>query len=113
MKKNVFSTFLKLKSGSLAFMFVLLFVAASCDTQDDVQPDSRALATDDITAALKNNNWNAPGNSSMKERKPTFNTLLVALAKTGLTSTVAKEELTLFVVVNHLLTTHHRFVYYL
>ncbi|MER2996641.1 fasciclin domain-containing protein [Pontibacter populi] len=96
MKKIIFSSYLKLKSAPLAFMFALLFVAASCDTQDDVQPDSRALVSDNITAALKNNNWSAPGNSSAKERKPTFNTLLVALAKTGLTSTVAKEELTLF-----------------
>ncbi len=95
MKKNVFSSFFKLKPGSFALLFVMMFAAASCDSADNVQPDDSALATADITATLKNsNNWKTPANA--KERKPTFNTLLVALAKTGLTSTVAKEELTLF-----------------
>jgi uncharacterized surface protein with fasciclin (FAS1) repeats len=100
MKKNPFISFLKLKLGPLALMFFLIFIAASCEKQDDVQPDDSLLVSEDIPAALKGNRWDNPGNSAYNKyknaRKPTFNTLLVALAKSGLTSTVAKEKLTLF-----------------
>lgn len=98
MKKHVLSSYLKLKPVALAFMFLLLFVTASCDKQDDVQPDVSQLETEDITQALKNSDWKNYGIYPRwaNTRRPTFNTLLVALAKTRLISTVAKEELTLF-----------------
>mgnify|MGYP005750687921 FL=1 len=104
MKRNINLFLIGYKLVSLTFLFALLFAFAGCDKQDDVQPDSDLLAaSEDIPAMLKKGELkgNAPANANVNaqnkpEHKPTFNTLLVALAKTGLTSTVAREHLTLF-----------------
>lgn len=86
----------------LAFLFAFVFVVSSCEKQDDIQPDAALSATEsDLLTALQSADLKgkapAHANAARKgEKKPTFNTLLVALAKTGLTSTVAREHLTLF-----------------
>lgn len=96
-------SFFRNKLGSLAFLLAMLFVFSACDKQDDAQPETDLLSSsEDILTVLQSTEMmkgKAPANANARkknERRPTFSTLLVALAKTGLTSTVAKNELTLF-----------------
>jgi uncharacterized surface protein with fasciclin (FAS1) repeats len=102
MKKVSTFSILRNKLGSLAFLLALLFAFSGCDKQEDAQPDTDLLSSsEDITTVLQRTDLmkgKAPAHANVhnKDRKPTFSTLLVALAKTGLTSTVAKEHLTLF-----------------
>jgi uncharacterized surface protein with fasciclin (FAS1) repeats len=103
MKKVLTSSIFRYKLGSLAFLLALLFAFSGCDKQEDAQPDADLLSSsEDITTVLQKTDLmkgKAPAHANAhkkNERKPTFSTLLVALAKTGLTSTVAREHLTLF-----------------
>ncbi|PKV63081.1 fasciclin domain-containing protein [Pontibacter ramchanderi] len=103
MKKTVTTSVFGSKLGALAFLLAMLFSFSACDKQDDVQPEADLLsASEDMLTVLQRTDLmkgNAPAHAKAhknQDRKPTFNTLLVALAKTGLTSTVAKNDLTLF-----------------
>jgi len=96
----------KFNAKSLALAGVILFsvFAVSCNkTKDETFPEMEAIAgTLDIPATLKsiseNANFFTESDGSMKlgRKVPTFGLLMSALQKTQLTSTVAKNRLTVF-----------------
>ncbi|WP_299702050.1 fasciclin domain-containing protein [uncultured Pontibacter sp.] len=95
---STFSIF-RNKLGSLAFLLTLLFAVSGCDKQEDVVPQAELESAEDIAATLENfNQLKAENNSALhkNKRRPSFSTLVVALAKTGLLRTVATEQLTVF-----------------
>lgn len=86
-----------------AFFIALMFVAFSCETSDEVEPETDQAGTvvEDIPYLLENHDWtlNTDGSEDARyitRRTPTFATLLVALAKTGLIREVATQRLTIF-----------------
>lgn len=101
MKKTVTTSIFRNKLGALAILLAMVFSISACDRQDDVQPETDMLSAseDMLTVLQKTDLMKGKAQAAARkqnERKPTFSTLLVALAKTGLTSTVAKNDLTLF-----------------
>ncbi len=102
MKKISIFSIIRNKLGMLALLFAFAFVVSSCEKQDDVQPDVALAANEgDLLTVLQSADLKGKvpphaNASHKKDKKPTFSTLMVALAKTGLTSTVAREHLTLF-----------------
>lgn len=82
-------------------MFVLAFGAVSCNEKDDmpepVNPETKDLAyvidnfEASFVAGMTENDFMKKG-----EKVPSFKTLVAALVKTNLLSTVAKEQLTVF-----------------
>lgn len=99
MKRVSTFSILRNKLGSLAFLLALLFAVSGCDKQEDVVPQADLASAEDIPTTLENFNvLQAENNSAIhsNRRRPSFSTLVVALAKTGLLRTVATEQLTVF-----------------
>lgn len=96
----------KLKTKSLALAGVIMFsvFAVSCNkSNDDTFTEMEPVAgTQDIPATLKTISGNAKffteedGSLKLGRKVPTFGILMSALEKTQLTSTVAKNRLTVF-----------------
>lgn len=85
-----------------ALLFAFIFAAFSCESPEEVLPENDPMAVSaGIPEVLETHNWEefAKGSEEARFRPrsvPTFNTLLVALAKTGLVRAVATQELTIF-----------------
>ena len=84
---------------SILFLFVLTVFTFSCNTNDDEIMDSN-VNNPSILEVLENygtsSNSITSKSGSTKEKKPTFKTLSVALAKTRLAGTVSSNQLTVF-----------------
>lgn len=103
MKKLNVKNKLNFRSLALAGIFMLAVVAVSCNKEDDTMPEQDALdGMQDIPSTLKAASGNADffgaGDFDLKQggKMPTFATLMKALEKTNLTSTVARNRLTVF-----------------
>ncbi|WNH10518.1 fasciclin domain-containing protein [Thalassobellus suaedae] len=84
---------------SMLLIFVLSFFTFSCSTEEVVSLDDTSQAFS-IVEVLKNYESSTISTASKskdkKEKKPTFKTLSVALAKTNLAGTVSSNQLTVF-----------------
>jgi uncharacterized surface protein with fasciclin (FAS1) repeats len=102
MKKPVETSAMRLNFLPLLFALLIGLFAVSCSTNDDVLPANEPdVANLDLYALLEQLNEPAGEGQDAalragKAKKPTFRTLTVALAKTGLMGTVASQQLTLF-----------------
>jgi uncharacterized surface protein with fasciclin (FAS1) repeats len=102
MKKTLQKSASSLKFLPLLFALLIGLFAVSCSKTDEVVPaEDVEVANLDLYALL--NQLNEPAGTDQNEalrsgkaKKPTFRTLTVALAKTGLMGTVASQQLTLF-----------------
>ncbi|KOH42540.1 hypothetical protein NC99_46280 [Sunxiuqinia dokdonensis] len=90
---------------SLVLVAVMAFTFVGCNNDDDDPVVVEDPATVDITVALQQITENPDAYSStlselkkqsINAKKPKFTVLMKALAKSGLTSTVAKNDLTIF-----------------
>jgi len=84
---------------SILLLFVLAVFTFSCNTEEGELMDSNANKPS-ILKVLENYGTESNGTASKagntKDKKPTFKTLSVALAKTGLAGTVSSNQLTVF-----------------
>ncbi|EMR04761.1 fasciclin domain-containing protein [Cesiribacter andamanensis] len=97
---NTPSPYRTLLKGMLGLFLGLLAVA--CTPDEEVLPADEAQEVNlDLYALLERYNQQASGEqerhaNAAKAKKPSFSTLTVALAKSGLMGTVASQQLTLF-----------------
>lgn len=94
----------KFKFAPMLLVFVATFLLSSCDKKEDnvipepQQPVDISIALQQITdnPASFTGDLSELKKQSLKDKKPKFKSLIQALVKTKLVSTVAKNELTVF-----------------
>jgi uncharacterized surface protein with fasciclin (FAS1) repeats len=98
-RSNTLKSPISTSKFSILFLFVLTVFTFSCNTNDDEIMDSNAN-NPSILEVLENYgtslNSITSKSGNTKEKKPTFKTLSVALAKTRLAGTVSSNQLTVF-----------------
>ncbi|GAA4447206.1 hypothetical protein GCM10023189_03320 [Nibrella saemangeumensis] len=91
MKKELFAGVKALSVFKIALVLSIAVLVSSCDRQEQLQPAEARAASKSIVDVL-----GGSSHANARAKKPTFSTLNVALARTGLASAVSSNQLTVF-----------------